>query len=262
MSCISLYLYVPSILVKHSCISLPTDGYAPSLGASIAFTIIFAISAIVFMVQTVRYRRWIGFGVCLALGTALESVGSGSRIMLHEDPFSDTGFKLSIILLTFSPAFLSASIYLLLKQICLTFSPELSRLRPAWYTYIFITCDVISILLQAAGGAISAIADSKSLLNVGVDIMIAGLAFQVITLLVFFLLAAEYFWKVRTHVSQLRSGSAALAQTLRFRLFLSAMLVAFICIFTRCCYRVGELSGGWGNPIMREQVEFIVLDAL
>lgn len=130
------------------------------------------------------------------------------------------------------------------------------------YTYIFISCDVVSILLQCAGGAISAIADGESLINIGVDVMVAGLAFQVFTLLVFFLLAAEFFWKVRTHVLELRPGAQALARSRRFRLFLSTMLVAFLCIFMRCCYRVAELSGGWGNPIMREQTEFIVLDAV
>lgn len=43
--------------------------------------------------------------------------GYGGRLMLHNDPFSDSGFKLQIVLLTFAPAFLAAGIYLNLKHL-------------------------------------------------------------------------------------------------------------------------------------------------
>lgn len=37
--------------------------------------------------------------------------------MLHNDPFSDSGFKLQIVLLTLAPAFFAAGIYLQLKHL-------------------------------------------------------------------------------------------------------------------------------------------------
>lgn len=95
--------------------------------------------------------------------------------MLWNNPFSGTGFKLNIVLLTFAPAFFTAGIYLLLKQFCLVFGPQFSRLKPKFYTYIFISCDVLSIALQGAGGGISAGADDgSSALQTGVDVMIVS----------------------------------------------------------------------------------------
>lgn len=81
----------------------------------------------------------------------------------------------------FAPAFLAAGIYLTLKHIVIQFGAEWSRLKPNWYTYIFIAADISSLVLQSAGGALAATADpGESLLDIGTDIMIAGIIWQVV----------------------------------------------------------------------------------
>lgn len=232
------------------------------MGANAFFIALFAVSSAVYFVQIFLYRKWLAFSICLCLGCVAEAVGYGARVMLHENPFSQTGLKLSIVLLTFAPAFFSASIYLILKQITLAFSPELSRLKPRLYTWIFISCDILAILLQSAGGAISAVANSTALINVGVDIMIAGLGFQVLTLLIFGILASEFFFRARKNINTLRPGSMEAIHTRKFKLFMWSTSIAYLCIFARCCYRVAELSGGWGNPIMKDEPVFIVFDSV
>lgn len=182
--------------------------------------------------------------------------------MLWSDPFSDTGFKMNVVLLTFAPAFFSAGIYLLLKQFCLTFGPQFSRLRPMMYTYIFISCDIFSIILQGAGGAISAVADDNEVLKTGENVMIAGLSFQVFTLLVFAALAGDVFYSIWKHRTQLPLATAPLRASKKFRLFIGATIFSFLCIFIRCCYRIAELQGGWGSTIMRNEPEFIVLESV
>ncbi|GMG10674.1 unnamed protein product [Aspergillus oryzae] len=56
----------------------------------------------------------------------------------------------------------------------------MSRIRPKTYARIFITCDLICLVLQAAGGAITATAgqEQDGLRQTGINIMIAGLASQ------------------------------------------------------------------------------------
>ena len=49
---------------------------------------------------------------------------------------------------------------------------------------------------------------------------------------------------------------------LRFRIFCFAILIAFITIFIRCIYRLPEMAGGWGNPLMRKENEFLLLDGM
>jgi len=171
------------------------------------------------------------------------------------------GFKLNIILLTVAPAFISASIYLTLKRSVIVFGRRFSRMPPAWYAYVFVGCDVVSIILQGAGGAISAIATEKTLLDQGVDIMIAGLTSQVFTLMIFFGLCIDFFVQCSRNRHDLNPGTLEMVKTRRFQVFAVAVMVAFLCIFTRCCYRVAELSKGWGSELMRKESEFIVLDS-
>jgi hypothetical protein len=81
----------------------------------------------------------------------------------------------------FAPAFLAAGIYLTLKHVVIQFGKEWSRLRPSWYTYIFIACDISSLVMQSAGGALAATADpGASIGDVGTNLMIAGIIWQVV----------------------------------------------------------------------------------
>ena len=169
---------------------------------------------------------------------------------------------MNIVLLTIAPAFVTAGIYLLLKQFCLAFGPQYSRLKPALYTYIFVACDILSMILQGAGGALSATADHGSdLLDTGTDIMIAGLVSQVVTLFIFALLAGDFFIAVYKHRGELTPPAKRLLASWRFRSFVGAVVQSFLFIFVRCAYRIAELEGGWGSEIMRDEPEFVVLES-
>jgi hypothetical protein len=57
--------------------------------------------------------------------------------------------------------------------------------------------DFVSLLLQAAGGGIAATANTQSLANTGRSIMIAGLAFQVVSLVVFMAFWLDFLFTLR-----------------------------------------------------------------
>ncbi|CAD0108651.1 unnamed protein product, partial [Aureobasidium uvarum] len=123
----------------------------------------------------------------------------------------------------------------------------------------------IAIVLQGAGGAISAAAASgtnKQLLDLGVNVMIAGLSSQVVTLAVFAVLAGIFFLKVAGAKERLSPAAGHIWQATNFRLTIGSAVTAFILIFIRCAYRIAELKDGWGSPIMRREGEFIVLDSV
>ena len=237
-------------------------GYEPNLAATLVFLILFTLSGFAYAFQGVKTKTYF-FTTAMVLGALSETLGYVAKILLHLDPFSDTGFKMSVVLLTFAPAFYAAGIYFTLKHITITFGSSFSRLRPKFYTWIFISCDVFSIILQAIGGAVSSASSSQTILNVGTNIMIAGLVTQVFTLLVFGILAADYGLRIYTNRNKLNPATASLRQTLRFRLFILALWVAYFGILIRCCYRVAELVGGWtNNPILRSEGLFIGLDSV
>ena len=74
-------------------------------------------------------------------------------LLIHDDRY--------LICLTIGPAFLAAAIYLCLARIVKVYGTHFSRIQPRTYTITFVSCDLVSLILQAAGGAIASIADDK-----------------------------------------------------------------------------------------------------
>ena len=173
---------------------------------------------------------------------------------------------MQICCLTIAPAFLAAGIYLTLSRIVVTFGPDNSRIKPLSYPRIFIPCDVFSLVLQALGGGMASTASHQNKSpDTGDHIMVAGLAFQVLTLLVFMLLCADF--AIRTLRRMNAMGDAALDPThaklrgsFKFRAFLLALALATICIFIRSVFRVVELGEGWEGSLIKDQKLFIALE--
>jgi hypothetical protein len=94
--------------------------------------------------------------------------------------------------------------------------------------------------------------------------MVAGLAFQVFTILVFMVLCADF--ALRTHKRYKSMGEAAFDQNpvfvklregWKFKGFLIALTLATICIFWRSVYRVAELAEGWTGDLIKRQWLFV-----
>jgi hypothetical protein len=126
---------------------------------------------------------------------------------------------------------------------------------------VFITCDFIALLLQAAGGAIASIAKTQSVDNIGKDIMVTGVAWQVFSLALFATLCGEYALRVRnTSQVVLNPTFEELRNSRKFKAFLCALGVATLTIFTRSVFRCAELSGGFRGPLANQEVTFMILE--
>ena len=121
------------------------------------------------------------------------------NILQAYDIFNFNAFLVNLVPLTIAPAFVTASIYICLSRIVTLYDPTISvsRLKPLTYSYIFISADLVSLVLQAAGGAIASIANDKKTSNLGVNVMIAGLAFQVVSIILFSLLCLDFAWRLK-----------------------------------------------------------------
>lgn len=238
-------------------------GYYPSLGANAFFTAWFALLFIPNIVFGIYYKAWT-YMLALGLGCAIEAIGYGGRIMLHSNPFSNAGFEMQICCLILGPAFNSAAIYLTMKHVALTFGPEYSSIKPKFYTWIFITGDLISLVLQAIGGGMAATADdNKVQRDTGTDIMITGICWQVVTLIVFGTVIVHYAFKRRRAARSghpLSAQATAVLHDRKFKLFIFGVSSAFVAVFIRCIYRIPELAAGWASSIMRDEPSYIALE--
>ena len=95
--------------------------------------------------------------------------------------------------------------------------------------------------------------------NTGVNVALAGLAFQVATLTVFIILTVDYFFRSRS----VWSHNTTII-TRKFKTFVSFLAIASLFILIRCSYRIDELSGGYSrkSTALRDQGLFIGLESV
>ncbi|CAG8948764.1 hypothetical protein HYFRA_00001886 [Hymenoscyphus fraxineus] len=235
--------------------------YRVSLAANVVFLILFGISFLAYILTYLLTRRATAFTVAMVPGVVLECIGYGGRIASWQNQWKDTGFLMQIVCLSIAPAFIAAAIYFCLRRVVCAFGEEGSRIRPVWYTRIFIPCDILSIILQGAGGGLaSASSRARRDPKAGNSILIAGLAFQVFTLFIFILLCLDF--TLRTYRRYASLGVSAfeqspVRQSKRFKGFIAALVVATICIFWRSVYRVAELADGWEGSLIKRQWLFV-----
>ncbi|MCJ1400629.1 hypothetical protein MMC11_003837 [Xylographa trunciseda] len=233
--------------------------YLPSLGGNALYAAIFGIVLGVQLFFGIRYKTW-GYMGAMFGGLILEIIGYASRIQMHFNPFSSSPFLIYLVTLTIGPAFFSAAIYLCLARIVVVCGTPISRFSPRTYTIVFITCDFISLLLQAAGGAIADTANDQPTTQTGINIMIAGLGWQVASLCLFIAASSEFAWRVRQRVSELEPATRSLRNSTRFKLFLGSLAAATLAILIRSTFRVAELSQGFHGVLANQEITYMILE--
>ena len=163
--------------------------------------------------------------------------------------------------MTIAPAFLAGAIYLCLARIIVAHGAHISRFSPRAYSITFMTADFISLVLQGAGGGLSATAEDGNSSDTGRYVMIAGVVFQVVCLGLFMLLWGEFTWRLRS-VSESNKDVrfVELRATKKFQLFTYAVWLATFLIFVRSVYRVAELQEGFDGSIAQNEPLFMVLE--
>lgn len=181
--------------------------------------------------------------------------------MLHFSPFGRSYFLMYLTTLTIGPAFLSAAIYLCLSKIVVLYNPQLSRFKPRSYTIFFCVCDMVSLVLQAAGGGIASSGNTSSLVSIGKNIMLAGLGFQVLSLTLFAVCGIDFAIRARIGRKFWNPQHLTVINSRRFSSFLVGLSVATVTIFARSIYRCVELSGGFhGELFVSDEALFMVME--
>ncbi|EKD13372.1 hypothetical protein MBM_08455 [Drepanopeziza brunnea f. sp. 'multigermtubi' MB_m1] len=238
-------------------------GYYPNLPGNVILCVVFGICMVLQVGLSIKGRTWTWL-VGLFIGCAIEFAGYIGRIMMHSNPWNDIAFKQQIICLILAPSFVNGGIDLTLKHLVLRFGPQYSLIRPAMYTWVFIGLDAVSILIQAAGGGMAAAAsiENVSLLNIGNNLILAGIALQVAQLVAFGIVSLHYAYNVYRHRKLGAFDGADAVVPGRLKYFVSMVAAAYFLILIRCIYRIPEMSGGWGSELQRDEPLFLVLDGI
>lgn len=119
--------------------------------------------------------------------------------------------------------------------------------------WIFVPFDVISLALQGAGGALSASSSGSS--QAGVNIALAGLILQVITLIIFCAIFGDFFFIY----ARLSKGQV---HGLREKLFVGFLSASVLSTLVRCIFRADELKDGYDGSTVKNEGLFIGLEGV
>lgn len=267
---------------------------------NIIYTILFGV-AFFFMVGMLWKSRYHWFNICFVCGIGLEFCGFVMRLVSVTDPISDKPYIGQMVTLTIAPAFIMGGIYFLFAQLVVIHGRQYSILKPMWYSYIFIASDILSLLIQAAGGgAASAASTAHKDPQTGVDMMIAGICFQVFSMTVFVYFLIQLLYRLYfKHSKELNSENGhplskpsilnfiklclnfpstreyrmtklegfynPKYSKIRFRKLYAwypgVLSVSVVLIYIRCIYRVVELVQGFRGWLITREWPLMVLDA-
>ncbi|RDB18398.1 Uncharacterized protein C17G6.02c [Hypsizygus marmoreus] len=239
--------------------------YIPSRSVAIIFVVLFGISTVAHTGQAIYSRMWWLFPTICICGI-VEVAGWSGRLWSSFNATNSEAFMLQICATILAPTPLLAANFVILGRVIRRLGTSYSRLPPRWYTIIFCTCDVISLIIQGTGGGLAASADVDP--TPGGNVMLGGIVFQLVTISVYSILAIEFFvrYVYDRPVASNRNGSSETITSLKSpmtpKLKTMSIALAFstVCLFIRAIYRTIELSDGWSGRIISTEVYFNVLD--
>ncbi|KAG8995741.1 hypothetical protein FRB90_000096 [Tulasnella sp. 427] len=211
--------------------------YNPSNPAAILFAIIFGALLILHFWQILRYKTT--FMVVLIVGVLLEFFGYITRSIsiTHSDAlWANIASQTSLIV---APAFLAAQDYMIIGRVMAYVGAEYGLINHNKITKIFVGADVLAIITQAGGGAMLAGAQGDlDQMKRAKNILLGGLALQVITFAFFAFVAISFDWR--------SSRSPALApytsEMQRMRKLWYAFYLNAVLITGRSIYRTAEFG--------------------
>ncbi|GAA5964756.1 hypothetical protein JCM3765_002544 [Sporobolomyces pararoseus] len=251
---LSLFLLSHFSFATDSTVSHPEDssyGYVPSIAMGVVFIVIFTLTLILHTVQVIISRRmW--FMVCMSIGALGEVIGWIFRLVSHYKPsLSDTYIGQNAILVI-SPAFISASLYWGLAICIELVAPRRSLLSAKAFKITFLIVDYISLVVQGVGGGIAGSATTERSLNMGSNIMLGGIAFQLLVMIVYVIYGSVWTYRAREEVAN--AGK-------KMRQMLFALFAASVCVIIRGIFRTCELQDSFTGYLATHEY-FILIDAI
>ncbi|KAF2705978.1 RTA1 like protein [Pleomassaria siparia CBS 279.74] len=232
--------------------------YIPSLAGAVVAMVVFTILAGLHFWQWYRTRQRII--LCVVLGTLGEIGGYGARIASHYNNQAWAAFIVQGCLILIGPLFFAATIYMMLgRTIRLAGGEQVSIISPRWCTRLFITADISTLIIQGLGASIMGTMQ-LALAIAGEKIVIAGLALQVATFIVFVVVATDFH--IRTSKKTLSAPYSTSTASNEWKKMLWILYSVSSLILFRCIFRLIEYAMGNASYLMAHEWCLYVFDMI
>ncbi|GAA5836179.1 hypothetical protein JCM9279_002218 [Rhodotorula babjevae] len=248
-------------------------GYTPSVALSCVGIALFGISTVALWVQWFRGGRKL-YLLTLNIAMACMTLGFVLRIVYHSNLATLGAYIAQYMFILLSPCAFLAHNYLMLSRLSRAMGPDATSclFLPAHHVgTIFIWSDVVTFLMQAGGGGLTASGNASSA-TTGKYIALAGLSIQLASYLLFTSLLVVFYLNVRRRHSHLarpaqpfRLGSYKFWSSSKiydWRPLVWVVLLSCVGVITRSVFRIVEYSEGYYGKLATSEGYFYLLDAL
>ncbi|KAJ5088900.1 hypothetical protein N7456_012516 [Penicillium angulare] len=243
--------------------------YVPSLPAAIVFAALFVILTALHTWKIISTRQWFGIAIfvgglykwykitplTIIIEQTVEIIALVTRAYTHSNTGQLVPYIIQYVLVLLAPILFTASVYMFLgRLIRVSGQAQLSLIRINWITKIFVVGDILCFLIQAFGGVSLANLANSNDSDVGKktdrakDVILAGLALQVIFFLIFSLCAVVF------HVRVSKPGiRESIDPSLRINTLLVSIYITAFLITGRNVYRLVEYKSGTGGYLQEHE---------
>jgi hypothetical protein len=242
--------------------------YVPSLASGIAFITVFSVFLAIHLLTSLRYLQ-ARFFLYWGLGLIAEVIAYAGRIWVTRSGGQlSSAFIMEYVTISIAPSLLSIALYQTASQVYAVFNHKFLIINAKYFMKYLILFNIISGTIQGVGGGISSNYMSTEVAgNKGLQLMVAGLSLQVVSLLIF--QTVWYIFLVRVYNSNKVYGDAQFCEqyhNVRERKYIYYFLATFswaiIFIFIRTIYRLVEMSNGLTSKLATREIYFNVLDGM
>ncbi|KAF7550241.1 hypothetical protein G7Z17_g5849 [Cylindrodendrum hubeiense] len=235
----------------------PLWRYIPSLPAAIIFTVIFVLLTAAHSWKLFRHRMW--FCIPFVVGGFFEVIGYIGRLLAYNSTGTIIPYILQSIFLLLAPILFAASLYMTLSRVIRAVHGETcAMIAPRWLTRIFVAGDAFSFLIQASGAGLRVQAgsgSSNSNPNLGSNIIVGGLIFQIAVFAVYVTTA------VRFQINFKRHEASKNVLDVPWQACLNMLYVTSAFVMIRNIFRVAEYAMGSDGYLLGHEWGVYVFDA-
>ncbi|TLS23944.1 hypothetical protein PpBr36_08362 [Pyricularia pennisetigena] len=202
------------------------------------------------------------YTLLLVAGILLEIIGHIGNILLRDNLASRPFFTMYMVGSITGPTFIAAAVYAVLPHILSVYGTRFCEIpSPLWLGLLFFGFDVFTLAFQIVGCVFTVDGIARPEMSQGVNILLAGLAIQVASLLLYFGVYYGFVSRISRHRNRLEEKHSHIYLSQRFRIFLVCLQSAAALILVRTIARIVQISGGIASDLFQSQTLSLVLDS-
>ncbi|CCE62960.1 hypothetical protein TPHA_0D03240 [Tetrapisispora phaffii CBS 4417] len=260
----------------------------PNLAFNVIMLVLYVVLLITHLIL-LMYKQYF-FSWMMIFSIILQFAGYCARVDSHSNPYSVASYAVQSTFLIVAPVLFMGALYFQLAKLIEIYGHKYCLIRsPKLYSRTFISFDIFSFLIQAAGGGIvGSAASGSSDTTTGKNVFLAGDILQIVTMTVFIFFIFDFSYKVfykarkiyqNTHSSALKLSEISQKmlepqyrkkyypirqdpERFVFKYYVIAFSITVVLVYIRCFYRLVEFIEGQEGAIHNHEGYFIGFDGV